>query len=66
MKDYKIIRTELYNVPHYVAYKRHHLFFWKKFREFEDEDFQKMKENLMKVIGEKIEDCYIIKTKRCI
>ena len=65
MKDYKIIKTEVYNVPHYVAYKRHHLFFWRKINEFGEEEFQSMKQTLMKFIGMKIEDCYIIKTKHC-
>ena len=65
MKDYKIIKTEVYNEPHYVAYERHHLFFWRKINEFGEDDFQQMKETLMKHIGKKIEDCYIIKTKHC-
>jgi len=65
MKDYKIIKTEVYNVPHYVVYKRHHLFFWKYYEEFGEEQFQSLKRTLMKFIGMKIEDCYIIKTKHC-
>jgi hypothetical protein len=65
MKDYKIVRTYLYNEPYYVAYKRHYLFFWKKYREFGEEEFQSMKRTLMKFINMDIEDCYIIKTKHC-
>ena len=65
MKDYKIIKTEVYNEPHYVAYERHHLFFWRKINEFGEEEFQSMKQQLMEIIGMKIEDCYIIKTKHC-
>lgn len=49
MKDYKIIKTEVYNEPHYVAYERHHLFFG-KINEFIEEEFQSMKQQLMEII----------------
>ena len=39
--------------------------FGKKINEFGEEEFQSMKRTLMKFIGMKIEDCYIIKTKHC-
>ena len=36
-----------------------------KINEFREKEFQSMKQQLMEIIGMKIEDCYIIKTKHC-
>ena len=63
MKYFKIVNRPIYNEPHYTVYKRHYLFFWKKYNELTEEEYKNIERNIGDAFGVKMEDWFIIKNK---